>query len=265
MSAMADILDTGTQDLLAEREGGVVWLTFNRPQARNAVTFAMYDGLAQACDQIAADESVHAVILRGAGGAFAAGTDISQFRTFATADDALAYERRFENAVGKLENLPRPVIAAVRGDAVGGGAALLLACDLRVCTPQSRFGVPIARTLGNCLSIRNTARLVEAVGSPRAAALLFTGDLANAHDALAAGLVNEIAEDPETRAKEIAARIAQNAPMTVRVAKEAIRRIVAAQRPPQDDALVLKAYLSEDFHEGVAAFLEKRKPRWKGK
>jgi enoyl-CoA hydratase/carnithine racemase len=141
----------------------------------------------------------------------------------------------------------------------------MLACDLRVCTPQSRFGVPIARTLGNCLSLANTARLVSAVGAARTRSLLFTGDLINAHDALAAGLVNEIAEDVDARARELALRIAANAPLTVRVAKEAVRRALAAQRPAADDALVLRAYLSEDFREGVAAFLDKRKPHWKGK
>ena len=258
-------METGTPDLVASRDGPVAYLTFNRPQARNAITFAMYDGLAQACDQIEADESIKVVIVRGAGGSFAAGTDISQFKTFATEKDALDYEARFEKAVGKLEALARPVIAAVRGDAVGGGAAILLACDIRICTPQSRFGVPIARTLGNCLSIANTARMVEALGAARARAMLFTGELANAHDALAAGMINEITEDVDHRASEIAARIAQNAPLTVRVAKEAIRRILAARRPGPDDRLVLKAYMSEDFHEGVAAFLEKRKPHWKGK
>src|SRR5205085_11200425 len=128
--------------------------------------------------------------------------------TFRTTEDALAYEARFERAVGRLEALQRPVIAAVRGDAVGGGAALLLACDIRICTPQSRFGVPIARTLGNCLSVHNTARLVAAVGPARTRALLFTGDLANAHDALAAGLINEITEDVDHRAAELAARMA---------------------------------------------------------
>lgn len=258
-------MDTGTPDLVLHRDGPVAYLTFNRPQARNAITFEMYDALARSCDQIEADETLRAVIVRGAGGSFAAGTDISQFKAFSTAEDALAYEARFEKAIGKLEALPRPVIAAVRGDAVGGGAALLLACDIRICTPQSRFGVPIARTLGNCLSLANTARMVEALGAARARALLFTGDLANAHDALAAGMINEITEDVDRRAAEVAGRIAANAPLTVRTAKEAVRRALAARRPAPDDRFVLQAYMSEDFREGVASFLEKRKPQWKGK
>ncbi|MBX6341052.1 MAG: enoyl-CoA hydratase/isomerase family protein [Thermomicrobiaceae bacterium] len=260
-------MDTGTNDVLFERRGPVAWVTFNRPESRNAMTFAMYDTLARICDQVEADPEVRVLVLTGAGDrAFVAGTDISQFRTFTDPQHALDYETRVSAVVGRLETLARPTIAAVRGYAVGGGASIALACDLRICAPNARFGVPIARTLGNCLSMSNYARLVDLIGPARTKELIFTARMIDAEEAKAMGLANEIvpSEGLEARVMEVAELIASHAPLTIQVTKEAVRRILDYRRPERDEELILRCYMSEDFKEGVDAFLEKRKPRWKG-
>lgn len=261
-------LDTGAPEIVLETEGPFAWLTVNRPEARNAMTFPMYEALIRACDLIELQPALRVAIVRGAGEkAFISGTDIAEFRDLTEAAQALEYEARFERAVARLESLRLPTIALVRGAAVGGGAALALACDLRVASPDARFGVPIARTVGNTLSVANLSRLVDLVGPARAKEVLFTAGLLDAGQALSLGLVNEVvaAEKLEERVRELAGQIAQNAPITVQTAKEAVRRIVLQRRPPPADDLVLRAYLSEDFREGVRAFLEKRKPVWSGK
>jgi enoyl-CoA hydratase/carnithine racemase len=257
----------GEPEILFDRDGPLAILTFNRPQQRNALTWAMYEGLASACETVDADSAVRVFVLRGAGSeAFAAGTDIGQFREFRTPEDALDYERRMDRVITRLETVTKPTIAAVAGVAAGGGAAIALACDLRYCTPASRFGVPIARTLGNCLSMANLARLVDLLGAARAKELIFRARLVPAEDALACGLVNGVvpADQLDARVREIAREIAGHAPITLRVTKEAIRRLALHRRAPEAEDLILQAYLSRDFREGVAAFLEKRPPTFRG-
>jgi enoyl-CoA hydratase len=250
-------------------EGPVAFLTFNRPDARNAMTWPMYDALAAACDQVDADERVRVLVLRGAGEAFVAGTDISQFTSFATGDDGLAYERRMEQIIDRLERVAVPTIAQVHGVAAGGGCLIAFACDLRVCSPGARFGVPIARTLGNCLSAANCARLVDLIGPARTKELLFTGRLLDASEAAALGLVTRMAEPQalDAAVRELAQTIASNAPLTIRAAKEAVRRIAAVRRLEERlaDDLTALCYGSHDFREGVSAFLEKRPPGFTGR
>jgi enoyl-CoA hydratase/carnithine racemase len=261
-------MDTGTSDLLFERRGPVGWLTFNRPDTRNAMTFAMYDGLAKVCEAVAADPEIRVLVLTGAGErAFVAGTDISQFQTFTNPEHALDYEKRVDRSLATLEALALPTIAMVRGYAVGGGASISLCCDMRICTPDAKWGIPTARTLGNSLSMNSYARLVDLIGPARAKHMIFTAGFFEAEDARIAGIVNEIVapEEIEARTMALAEQIAGHAPLTIQVTKEAIRRILVSRRAQvQGDDLVVKAYMSRDFQEGVRAFLDKRKPAWEG-
>lgn len=255
-------------EILFEQVGAVATLTFNRPKVRNALTFGMYEALYDTCVRVDQDDTIRVLVLKGAGGAaFVAGTDISQFRTFDRPEDALEYEARMDRVISRLDNLKKPVIAALRGFTIGGGAAIAMGADLRVATPALQFGVPVARTLGNCLSIRNYARLVDLIGPARAKEALFTARLFGAEECQAAGLVNEIVPDGQldSRVQELAETIAANAPLTLRATKEAIGRILAHRRLESADDLILMCYMSEDFKEGVDAFLNKHKPQWRGR
>lgn len=261
-------IDIGTDELVFEVADGVAWLTFNRPNAHNAMTWAMYDGLMRACDHADEDDAIRVLVLRGAGGkAFVSGTDISQFQSFTTEKHALDYERAQNRHIGRVEAVRKPTIAMLRGYCTGGGAMIAAVCDLRLVSPDVRFGVPIARTLGNTLSMQNVARLVALVGPALTKDLLFTARFIEADEGRAIGLFNEVvpAARLEARTREVAAQLAAHAPLTIRSIKEAVRRVLERIRLDDADDLVLMAYMSEDFREGVASFLEKRPPRWKGR
>jgi enoyl-CoA hydratase/carnithine racemase len=265
---MADEFAPRTPDLRYERRGAVAVLTFNRPDARNAMTWDMYQGLHEACEHVDGDDRVRVFVLRGAGDkAFVAGTDISQFREFTTPQHALDYEAEQNRNVGRVEQVKKPTIAMIRGYAVGGGANIALACDLRIAAPDARLGVPIAKTLGNTLSIATVARIMSYIGPARTKELLFTARLIDADEGKAAGVFNEVVEPErlEARTMELAEQIASNAPLTIRSIKEAVRRLLEHGRVAEANDLVLMAYTSEDFKEGVEAFLAKRPPVWRGR
>lgn len=256
-------------ELLYEVRGTTGWVTLNRPQSRNALTFGMYDGLAEICRTVPTDGSVKCLVVTGAGEkAFAAGTDMTQFRGFNTDQDALDYEHRMDVVLGAVEACPVPTIAAISGACTGGGAGIAAACDIRITTADLRFGFPIARTLGNCLSIANLSRLSSLMGAGRTKEVIFTARLVGADEALAIGLVSEIVPDHPaliTRIEALAEQLAGHAPITLATTKEALRRLRIDGAGADDRDLVVKAYMSEDFKEGMEAFLGKRKPEWKGR
>jgi enoyl-CoA hydratase/carnithine racemase len=256
------------EHVVVERNGPVVTLTFNRPEARNAMTWAMYQRLSEVCEEVDNDDAVRVLVLKGTGGkAFVAGTDISQFLSFESGDDGLRYERDADRLLGRVADVRKPVIAQIEGFAVGGGFGIAAGCDLRIATADARFGAPIARTLGNCLSMRTYARYLDLLGPSRLKELIFTARLLSAEEALTAGFVHEIvpAESIAARVRELAAQVASHAPITLRVTKEAIRRLQGARPVPDGSDLIAETYGSADFREGVRAFVEKRPPRWTGK
>ncbi len=257
-----------TDDLLYDVRDGIARITFNRPQARNAFTFAMYERLAEICQQAETDHSIKAMVLMGAGEkAFASGTDISQFKEFKTADDAITYEGRIDRVVGTLERCRVPTIAAISGACTGGGGAIAAACDLCIAAANARFGFPVARTLGNCLSMGNYARLAALIGVAKTKEIIFTARLIEAEEARNLGLVSEVLPDHGslmTRADELAKHVASLAPLTLRATKEAMHRLMPRIAAGEGQDLILMCYMSQDFREGMDAFLNKRTPQWKG-
>jgi enoyl-CoA hydratase/carnithine racemase len=255
-------------ELLFDVRDGIGWVTFNRPAARNALTFAMYERLAEICAAQTAAPSLRAMVLTGAGEkAFAAGTDIGQFRAFAGPRDAIDYEAKLDRVCDTIERCPIPMIAALSGACTGGGAGIAACCDIRIAAANLRFGFPIARTLGNCLSMANIARLSALIGPARVKEIIFTARLVEAEEAKSVGLISEVWPDHAAlmaRAEALARAVAGNAPLTLRATKEAVRRLRGAHDAAADRDLILLCYLSADFREGMEAFLGKRSPVWRG-
>jgi enoyl-CoA hydratase/carnithine racemase len=249
-----------------EKDGHVGRITFNRPQALNALTAQMWSDLGKVAKEIAQDRSVRVVTLRGAGGkAFLSGTDIGGFLKFESGKDGLAYEARMDEYVGAVEAIPQPVIAVIEGYAVGGGLALSCAADFRIATPSAKFGSPLGRTIGNCLSAKSYARAVGHVGVAQAKRMLILGEMIPAGEMLSLGLLNAIAEpgDLDAVVQAMCDKLAAQAPLTLRANKEAIRRLTYRALPDMSD-LVEMIYGSNDFHMGVRNFMDKKKPEWTG-
>ena len=257
-----------SQEILYDVKDGVGRITFNRPEARNAFTFRMYEQLAEICQQASAQPAVKVLVLTGADEkAFAAGTDISEFKKFSTAQDAMDYEARINTLLDAFERIPIPTIAAIAGACTGGGSTIAACCDIRIGMANARFGVPIARTLGNCLAMSNYVRLTALLGPARVKEILFTARLIDSGEARAIGLLSEVLPDYaslQSRADELARTLASHAPLTLRVTKEALRRIKEKMTPEEDRNMILSCYMSHDFREGMDAFLNKRTPKWTG-
>lgn len=256
--------------LLFDVQDGVAWIGFNRPESRNAMTWEMYDALEDYCERLAQDADVHAVVIHGVGGeAFVAGTDITQFAGFSVPADALEYERRIERVVGKLETLDKPTIAMIEGACVGGGAALAMVCDFRYCTPSMKFGVPIAKTLGNTLSTTNVSRMVDMLGVARTKEVLMLARLLGAEEAREAGLVNDIF--PSERLAEevaaVAAELVRRAPLTLKASKALVGRVQAQRRVALEvgEDWVTTCYMSDDFKAAVDRFVHKTPFEWIGR
>jgi enoyl-CoA hydratase/carnithine racemase len=259
---------SASDEILFEvKDDGIAWLTFNRPDARNAMTFNMYTRLGEICSDL--DPRVKVLILRGAGDkAFVSGTDIAQFRKFTEPHHALDYEAMMDKVFDALEDVKVPTIAAIQGACTGGGAGIAAACDLRYGAPSARFGFPIARTLGNTLSMRNHARLAGLIGVAKTKDILFLARLMDAAEMKSIGLLNEVTSEDGLykRVEEVAHTLMEHAPLTLLAAKEALNRVLRHWTPPGGGAdFVVRNYMSKDFKEGVESFLAKRKPRWTGK
>ncbi|MEI7532150.1 MAG: enoyl-CoA hydratase/isomerase family protein [Betaproteobacteria bacterium] len=243
---------------------GVATILFDRPSAHNAMTWKMYGELSAVCDVITNDPSILVAVFRGVGGeAFVAGTDIEQFVEFSTGDDGLNYERRIDAVVDKLERVPVPTIAVIEGWCMGGGLILAAACDFRIATTSARFGVPIARTLGNCLSSANMRRVVDAFGVSNAKRLLIAAESIDAVSCHQLGFVHDCIDQAklDENIVKFCRRLKSHAPATMWAAKESIRRI-SAEGSAQVDDLIQFCYSSKDFREGVTSFLSKRPANW---
>ena len=219
--------------------------------------------------RVAKTREVKALVVTGAGDkAFAAGTDIAQFKSFEGGEDGIGYERKMDRILDAIERCAVPTIAAIAGFCTGGGAAIAAVCDLRLAAASAQFGFPISRTLGNCLSISNYARLAALIGPQRVKEMIFLAKLMDAPAALAFGLVSELLPDackPSSPApRSWRSTVAGHAPLTLQVTKEALRRFQARLADESIDDLIRLAYGSADFREGMAAFLEKRAPKWSG-
>ncbi|MGI9465047.1 MAG: enoyl-CoA hydratase [Aestuariivirgaceae bacterium] len=256
-------------ELIYEARGSTGHITLNRPEARNALTFGMYEELARICRETRLGGDIKALIIAGAGDkAFAAGTDMAQFRDFSEPQHALDYEAKMGQVLNDVELCPVPTIAAITGACTGGGAAIAAACDLRISDTRLKFGFPIARTLGNCLSVGNLNRLSALIGAARLREIILTSRLIEADEAATIGLVSEVLPDPanvHTRAAELADKIAGHAPLTMHATKEALRRLRTEGPGAKGSDLIVECYMSADFKEGIEAFLGKRKPEWKGR
>lgn len=258
---------TGADSVTLTVADGVARVALANPGKRNAFTWRMYDQLEAIAAELGERDDVSAVVFRGTPeDGFAAGTDIRQFVDFETGAQGVEYERRVAAVLQAVAAIPVPTIAAVELTAVGAGLALAAMCDLVVAERGSRFGAPIARTLGNCLPAAVVRRLRDRIGPATADTMLLTARLMDAEDLAATGFVALCDAGALTEAVDaVVGRIVRAAPLTLRSLKEIGRRLDAVADAPDDTDLLERCYGSDDFRDGVRAFLDQRRPEWKGR
>jgi enoyl-CoA hydratase len=268
---MRDIALKTDKILAAIDEDGIGWLTFNNPARRNALSLEMWEGIGDAFEALDADASVRVVVMRGAGGkAFVSGADISEFESQRnSAEQARRYGAQTARANRWLADYPKPLIAMIEGYCIGGGLATALAADVRIATPESRFGIPAAR-LGLGYEYPGIAKLARLVGPSAARDILFSARHLDAEEALRIGLVNRLVprEELEAAVREYGASIAANAPMTVAACKAALNAFERGGRSEdlaEVQQMVNACFDSEDYREGRQAFMAKRAPQFRGR
>jgi len=252
-------------DYTVVQGGGVAEYRLMRPESRNSLTFEMY----QALEDLCRDPGDARVIVLTAEGdkAFASGTDISNFKEFDSAQDAVDYEAMIGRVIDAVESSPIPVIASLHGVVAGGGAAIAAAADIRLGTPDTRFGMPIARTLGNCLSVANLDRLVHLLGESRTRYLLLTAEFLPITPLVESGFVSEVLDTAalcDERVRALAQHLMTLAPLTISATRDGLKRL-SQRATPDDIDLIQRCYLSDDFAEGIDAFFAKRKAKWSGR
>ena len=256
-----------TAQVLCEIGDGIAHVTFDHVAARNAMTVGMYQSLKNICQDLAQSPQVRLAIFRGAGGkSFVSGSDIAQFSDFKTGADGIRYEEGIDDFLSPLATLPIPTIAVIDGMAVGGGLAIASCCDFRIATHDARFGVPIAKTLGNCLSPGNVAWLVAHLGVNIVKRMLLLAEMVCAAELQQQGylLSTHPPEELTQASLDLAGHLMKLAPITQRVSKLTLARLMKSNLPDCSD-LIAECYGSADFHHGVAAFLAGKPPTWSGK
>jgi enoyl-CoA hydratase/carnithine racemase len=267
MTTDKDLHPDRLAEVRLELRNGIAHITFNHVAARNAMTVGMYQSLKMICEELTKSSVVRVAILRGAGGkSFVSGSDIAQFASFQNGDDGIRYEEGIDGYLAPLAMLPIPTIAVIDGMAIGGGLAIASCCDFRISTPDARFGVPIAKTLGNCLSAGNVAWLVAHLGVNVVKRMLLLAELMTAPELLKQGylLAMYSAEELESEANQLAERLMKLAPITQKSSKQTLARIIKNNLPDCSD-LIRECYGSNDFKNGVVAFMDGKPPVWTGK
>ncbi len=255
--------------LVFEKDGPIARFSFDNPSAHNALTKEMWNDLRDAALDVARDPTIRVATFRGVGGkAFVSGTDITGFTRFSSGADGLAYERDIDACMAAVDAIPVTTIAIIDGWAIGGGLNISSACDFRIATPNARFGSPIGRTIGNCLSAASCARIAAAVGPAIARRMVLLGEIVPAEALVGNGFLLQIVEPDQLEAavESVCTRAVENAPLTTRATKETFRRLTM-EGLPDVDPLIASVYGSEDFARGVRDFLARTKavPTWSGR